>query len=78
MENIIAAESDERTCGTCSHYNFVVAYNGQYVGWCKVRNQHLAMKNSKENGCFDYKKRNIKQHYNSSDRSTPHTETVRF
>lgn len=67
MENIVAARSSENTCGTCSRWHFVMAHNNQYVGWCKVRRQHMSMKNSKEKACFDFKKRPIKQQPCTSD-----------
>ena len=69
---------NENTCGSCSHWHFTLAHDGIYIGWCKVRRQHIQILNAKEKACFDYKRQPIKQQSNSSNRSTPYCTTIRF
>lgn len=53
-------EDINKLCKNCKHWRFTIAVNQQYVGICRVKNQHLALVNGNEKGCIFYKSKRYK------------------
>ena len=54
-------EDINKLCKNCKHWKFTIAVNQQYVGTCRVKNQHVRQTKSKYTGV----------HYNKSSKINP-------